>query len=425
MQSTLQSTPTQQSIMTSGIQQNQPMGSQPSNPVSLHVGATQPTNTGVVAQQPISHDHQQSMVIQGQSNVIAHMPSDTLKNIGNPTATDASSTGMSNVPHSDNSQSSGIWHFTMDQVLHLVSHAQTGALNNLSNADIQKILAKEVPHTDGQNANQATSASVIQVGTDQVSQAISQQLVQQPSAGQDTTLPTTLPHIAITQQTQDVNLITPDDVQHLFNLLQTDNLSSLTLHQLQQLNYQIQCGNFGHLSPEQMQQLHIVAQALNISKTTVGTDVQGQQPQFDFSQISADQMRELQAQTQALSSAVSNQNVPTTNDPNLWKVSCTKSDGSNKDFFVNDPNGQHISSFCEQVDISGQCIQNQSSMVMPPPVQRFPAHTLRHVDPSQLHQFNQSQHSDTSSSLASGTPSLRSGGSAGHSSTLGGSGSTS
>ena len=373
-------------------------------------------------------------ISQGISNVPSNVPqsgNDQLSNIQSdpqavssyPTVSDVvQNVGSSNQPNA-------FWHFTMDQVLHLVSHAQSGALNNMSAQDIQNVLVREIPHSEVQNQVQGQTSDISQVAVDQSVNVVAHQ--QQPPTGATANPAVTDPvqNVQLEQQSQNLSMITDEDVQHLFDLYQTGSLNTLTPHQLQQLDYQVNYGNFGHLPAERLQQLEIVVQTLNLSTNAGAQDVQTQQQQqIVGSQNSANQMSIQQSQQQtvaSISSGTQQQQVPPPNDPNVWKVTFSKGYGTAREFLVNDLNGQHVSSFCEQVDInSGQSHQSGSSMGGPTTVQRFPPHTIRSVDPAQLQRFNQSQHSDTSSSLASGTASIRSGGSAGVSSTLTSSGVT-
>ena len=355
-------------------------------------------------------DQQQLINPQGQIGLMSQVrPTSVQDSQGASVVTTSNVQSQGQVP--------AVWHFSMNQFLHLVSHAQSGALNHLSPEEIQTLLSKEIPHTDIQ------TASGSQISSQNVPTA-----VQQVSTIATAVQPDQSQIVQSVQPTENLTLITAEDVQHLFDLFQCGNLGALTVSQLQQLDFQIQCGNFGHLSPEKLQPLHIVAQALNLSRSSgsQAPNTQVQQPQqFDLSNLSADQIQNLQAQAQSVANISSGQDVSSTHsDPNLWKVVFKRSDGSEKEFMVNDQNGQNVSNYCQQVDISGQGANTSSAFLPPGTFQPFPAHTLCHVDPAQLHLYQRSQHSDTSSSLASGAPSYVSGGSVGAQTSVSGSGTT-
>ena len=108
----------------------------------------------------------------------------------------------------------------------------------------------------------------------------------------------------------------------------------------------------------------------------------------------------------------------------LCKITVRTSDGNAKEFVLNQEHGNQLSNLCQQVDLSAGTANSGSLSHAQPGFEHFPAHTLRHVDPAQLRKHHTSQHSDTSSSLASDVTSFRSGASGGGQSNLSASGST-
>ena len=209
-------------------------------------------------------------------------------------------------------------------------------------------------------------------------------------------------------QTISLDQMSPEDIQRIKAETEKAILNQITAQQIQTLQAEAKANILSQMSAEQMKQLQTEAESAILQKIIEDT-LKEMQVKQDFLATSAGLQRTLAAPAQMFPhpNIMQSQQQSIGSHEDVSKITMEKSHGSKREFIVHDQQGHQVN-FCEQYDITGRSAHSGSLVVAPIAVQRFPPHTLRHVDVNQLQQYNRSQHSDTSSSIHSGATSCHS-----------------
>ena len=230
--------------------------------------------------------------------------------------------------------------------------------------------------------------------------------------------------------------IQPDAIQSMTSGAQGSGILNISQDQLKAIEAEAESAVFNKLTPEQRKELEDETRASAFMKITAQQrqEIQNQSQVAVLAQMNAPQIQVQQASniTQPHSAVVQPIVQPDLNlvvpqaafsqNQLVSSIVITKSDGTRKEFLVNQQEGDEFENVAAKADICNQSGQSVLGVSQP-----FPPHALRHAQLSQLQLIQRSNqglrniidlHSDTSSSLGSGARSVRSAGSVGLPSSL-------